>query len=63
MRVPGSTSSIRRVDEHTLEMTDKAGGKVTDTREIRLSADGKTLTMTVHGLGRSEPDVLVFERE
>ncbi|MFY9748934.1 MAG: hypothetical protein WA891_18825 [Acidobacteriaceae bacterium] len=60
---PGSTSSIRRVDENTLEMTDKRGEKVTDTREIRLSADGKTLTMTVNGPGRREPDVLVFERE
>jgi hypothetical protein len=60
---PGSSFSSRRVDEHTLEMTDKAGGKVIDTREIRVSPDGKTLTMTVHASGRSEPDVLVFDRE
>jgi hypothetical protein len=60
---PGSTSSIRRVDEHTLAMTDKYGGKVANTREIRISSDGKTLTMTVHTPGRKEPDVLVFERE
>jgi hypothetical protein len=58
-----SSSSIRRVDEHTLEMTDKAGGKVVDTRAIRLSPDGKILTMTVHAPGRSEPDVLVFDRK
>jgi hypothetical protein len=51
------------VDEHTLEMTDKVGGKVIDSREIRVSPDGKTLTMTVHAPGRSEPDVLVFDRE
>jgi hypothetical protein len=60
---PGSSSSIRRVDEHTLEMTDKAGGKVIDTREITLSPDGKTLTMTVHSPGRNQPDVLVFNRQ
>lgn len=60
---PGSSFSSRRVDEHTLEMTDKAGGKVIDTREIRVSPDGKTLTMTVHAPGRREPDVLVFDRE
>jgi len=61
---PGSSFSSRQVDEHTLEMTDKAGGgKVIDTREIRVSSDGKTLTMTVHASGRSEPDVLVFDRE
>jgi len=60
---PGSTSSIRRADEHTLEMTDKSGGKVTNTREIGISPDGKTLTMTVRTPGRKEPDVLVFDRE
>ena len=60
---PGSSFSSRRVDEHTLEMTAKVGEKVIDTREIRLSPDGKTLTMTVHAPGRSEPDVMVFDRE
>jgi hypothetical protein len=60
---PDSSSSIRRVDEHTLEMTDKVGGKVIDKREIRVSPDGKTLTMTIHAPGRSQPDVLVFDRE
>ena len=60
---PGSSSSIQRVDEHNLEMTDKVGGKVMDTREIGLSPDGKTLTMAVHAPGRSQPDVLVFDRE
>jgi hypothetical protein len=60
---PGSSSSIQRVDEHNLEMTDKVGGKVMDTREIGLSPDGKTLTIAVHAPGRSQPDVLVFDRE
>jgi hypothetical protein len=57
------SSSSRRVDDHTLEMTDKRGGSVRDTREIRLSPDGKTLTMTINGPGQREPDVLVFDRE
>jgi hypothetical protein len=60
---PGSSSSIRRVDEHTLEMTDKADEKIRDTREIKLSADGKILTMTIRSPGRSEPVVLAFDRE
>jgi hypothetical protein len=58
-----SSSSIRRVDEHTLEMTDKQDGKVSDTREIKLSADGKRLTMTVHAADASKPNVMVFDRE
>ena len=60
---PGSSSSTRRLDEHTLETTDKYDGKVTDTREIKLSPDGKTLTMTVNIPGRTQPEVLVFDRE
>lgn len=59
----GSSSSIRRVDERTLEMTDKVGEKISDTREIRISADGKTLTMTIHAEGGSKPYVMVFDRE
>lgn len=57
------SASIQRVDEHTLEMTEKRSGKVIDTREIKLSPDGKRLTMTVHATGRSNPDVMVFDRE
>jgi len=57
-----SVCSVRKVDERTLEMTDKAGEKVIDTQEIGLSADGKALTITVHSPGRSDPDVLVFDR-
>jgi hypothetical protein len=59
----GSASSARRVNEDTLEMTDKFNGNITNTRQIQLSANRKTLTMTVHVPGRREPDVLVFERQ
>ena len=61
--VPGSASSVRRVNERTLEMTDKIDGKVMDAQRIELSSDLKTLTMTVHTVGRSEPNILVFERQ
>ena len=37
------------VDEHILEVTDKVGGKVSDTSQIRISANGKALTMTKGG--------------
>ena len=58
----GASSSIRRVDERTLVITDKAGGKVRDTEEVELSADLKALTLTVHIAGRDKPNVMVFER-
>ena len=58
-----SSSSSRRVDDHTLEMTTKRGGNITNTREIQLSPDGNTLTMTVRRPSQSEPEVLVFDRQ
>lgn len=58
----GVSSSIRRVDERTLVITNKYDGKVANTEEFALSTDLKTLTMTVHIAGRDKPDVLVFER-
>ena len=58
----GASSSIRRVDERNLVITDRADGKVTDTEEIGLSDDLKNLTITVHIAGREKPNVMVFER-
>ena len=59
----GASSSIRRIDERTLVITDKVAGKVSDTEEIGLSADLKTLTITGRFPGRDKPNVLVFERK
>ena len=59
----GTVSSGRRVNERTLELTDKIKDKVVDTRRIELSPDLKTLTMTVRPEGQSSPNVLVFDRD
>ena len=58
-----SLSSARRVNERSLEITDKSQGKVTSTQQVELSSDLKTLTMTARQGDRSKPTVLVFERE
>lgn len=56
------TSAVRRLDEHTLELTDKkSNGKVFSTRHIKLSSDLKTLTM--QPTGEDKPNILVFERQ
>jgi hypothetical protein len=60
---PGAMSSGRRVNERTLELTDKIEGRVTDTQQIALSDDLKTLTLTMHIAGQSKPNILVFDRE
>ena len=59
----GASSSIRRVDERTVVITDKAAGNVSDTEEMALSANLKTLTMTVRVPGRDKPNVMVFQRK
>jgi hypothetical protein len=60
----GPASSGRRVNERSLEITDKFKGKITGTRQIELSTDLKTLTMTVRLVGQSRPkSILVFDRE
>jgi hypothetical protein len=43
--------------------TDRINGKITDTQQMKLSSDLKTLKITVHRVGRSEPNILVFERQ
>jgi hypothetical protein len=59
----GSTSSGRRVNERTLELTDKINDRVTDTQRIELSPDDKTLIITMQPSGQSKPNVFVFDRE
>jgi hypothetical protein len=57
---PGSASSVRPVNERTLEETDKIKGKVTQTVQFKVSSDLKMLTMTSDPMGKSRPNILVF---
>ena len=60
----GITSSGHRVNERSLEITNKLQGNVTDTRQLELSADLKTLTMAIRAGGESKAkNIYVFERE
>jgi hypothetical protein len=59
----GATSSIRRVNEHALEMTYKINGNVLYTQQIELSSDLKTLTVTRLIVGETEQNIRVFERQ
>lgn len=58
----GSTASARRVSDRALEVTDKIDGKATDAQQLTVSSDLKTLTITIHPVGRRDPNVLIFER-
>jgi len=43
------TRSLKKIDDRTLELTVKKGGRVTTSGRIVVSADGKTRTVTVSG--------------
>jgi hypothetical protein len=61
--VDGVTASAQRLNDHNVQITDKISGKVRDRQKISVSPDGKSLTITMHIPGRSEPNIQVFERE
>jgi len=59
----GTAYSGRRVNERSLEITNKFKGKITGTRQIELSRDLKTLTVTVHLEGQNRPQgIFVYDR-
>jgi hypothetical protein len=63
-RDKGTAYSGRRVNERSLEITEKSKGNITGTRQIELSRDLKTLTVTVRLVGQSKPQsILVFNLE
>ena len=59
---PGSTSSGKRVDAHTLEITDKVKGHVMDHTKFEVSPDGKTLTLTIHETGQPNALTIVYDK-
>jgi hypothetical protein len=59
----GAAISSLRVDEHNLVITHKYNERVTGTEEVGLSADLKTLTVTLRFTGREKPDVMVYQRQ
>lgn len=56
----------KKVDDHTLEMTAKKGGKVTMTGRIVVSRDGKTRTVTTTATdssGKKVTNTGVYDKE
>jgi hypothetical protein len=60
------TVSLKRIDAATTQRIDKKGGKVVMTFTRKVSTDGKTLTVTVHGTnakGQAVNDVVMFTKQ
>ena len=58
--------SLKRIDARTTERTDKKGGAVAQTIRRVVSADGKTMNVTVKGKnaqGQAMSNVVVFEKQ
>ena len=60
----GYASSGRRINQRSIEITDKFQGEIKDTRQLELSTDLHTLTMAVRLAGESTAkNTYVFDRE
>jgi hypothetical protein len=58
--------AYKKVDDRTLELTVKKGGKVTTTGRIVLSADGKSRTVTTSGTdakGQKVSTTAVYDKQ
>jgi len=58
----GTATSARRLDDHSIEVIKKLGGKIVETRDITVSPDLKTLTMTRRLVDQRLPNILIFDR-
>ena len=58
--------AVKKIDDRTLEVTNKKGSMVTTHMRIVVSADGKTRTNTVTGTdanGKAFTSVMLFDRK
>ena len=58
--------SCKQIDDHTLHVVSKKGGKVGLTAHVVVAADGKSRTVTVHGTdakGKKYTSVAVYDKE
>jgi hypothetical protein len=56
---PGSTSSGKRLNAHTLDVIDKVKGEVMDSTKYTVSPNGRTMTLTIHESDRLKVEVNV----
>jgi len=60
------TRAYKRVNDHTLAVTNKKGGKVTVTVRVVVAADGKSRTVTFDGTdaqGKKFSSIAVYDKQ
>jgi hypothetical protein len=58
--------SIQQIDDHTLHVTSKKGGKVVLTAHVVVAADGKSRTVTANGTdvqGKKYKSTAVYDKQ
>jgi hypothetical protein len=61
-----TTRAYKRVNAHTLDLTNKRDGKVTLTGKVTVSADGKTRTVVITGTdadGKKTTNTYVYDKQ
>jgi hypothetical protein len=58
--------SVKQIDDHTLDVTSKKGGKVVLTAHVVVAADGKSRTVTTNGTdaqGKKYKSTAVYDKQ
>ena len=58
--------SVKQIDDHTLQVTSKKGGKVVLTAHVVVAADGKSRTVTANGTdaqGKKYKSTAVYDKQ
>ena len=55
--------SLKKVDAHTIEETDKRDGKVVGVSKMTVSADGKTITIVAHDPQRDTSSTFIATKK
>jgi len=61
---PGGTMvSLKKIDDHTIEETDKRNGKVVSVGRMTVAADGKKMTYVGHDMERNRTSTFVLNKQ
>ena len=59
----GHSSSGKRINDHLLEIDDQANGKLEEHGELKVSDDGKTLTIVTRPAKSSAVFTMVWDKQ